>query len=248
MLPRLDKSTLDGANLYAAFCLAFAAFLKCGEFTHASKDTESPNFDAWHLTRKSVNSQADQLTISLPTSKTDPFRHGITLTVAATNDEACAVKPLKHLIRQFPTLPNAPLFNQSKGAFTRDFVIINLRSILTNLGLEGNYSGHSFGRGASTSVKEAGLIDSDIQMLGRWKIRRISAIQSDSSRIYFQHFQTISNTPSFFLNLSVQSPSMPFMGVLGGFDIIYLRGQANYSGKIGRRCGGGSTIKRNANT
>lgn len=122
-----------------------------------------------HLTKKSVNLQADQLTISLPASKIDPFRHGITPTVAATSDEACAVKFLKHLFRQFPNSPNAPLFNQSKGALTRDFVIINLRSILINLGLEGNYSGHSFGRGAATSAKEAGLIDSDIQMLGRWK-------------------------------------------------------------------------------
>ena len=51
----------------------------------------------------------------------------------------------------------------------RDFVTCNLRASMKQLGLEGNYSGHSFRRGAATSAKEAGLSDVDIQMLGRWK-------------------------------------------------------------------------------
>lgn len=178
MLGLLDTNVYDDANLHAAFCLAFAAFLRCGEFTYAAKDLGASDFESWYLTKKSVVLQSDQLTITLPASKTDPFRQGITLTVAASNDNACAVKSLKHLFEKFPTASNAPLFDQSKGAFTREFVTANLKSILGELGIVGNYSGHSFRRGAATSAKEAGLLDSEIQLLGRWK--------SDSYRLYIQ--------------------------------------------------------------
>ena len=37
------------------------------------------------------------------------------------------------------------------------------------LGYRGNYTGHSFRRGAATSARLAGLSDQVIQLLGRWK-------------------------------------------------------------------------------
>lgn len=42
----LNKRTLDGASLHAAFCTAFAAFLRCGEFTYTSGEAIAPDFDA----------------------------------------------------------------------------------------------------------------------------------------------------------------------------------------------------------
>ena len=44
------------------------------------------------------------------------------------------------------------------------------------LGYEGNYTDHSFRRGAATSARLAGLSEEEIQLLGRWK--------SNSYRLY----------------------------------------------------------------
>lgn len=188
LLEGLDTKTLDGATLHAAYSMAFAAFLRCGEFTYTMQEAASPGFDGWHLTRKSIEIQADKMFISLPASKTDPFRQGVMLIVAATGDRACAIASMKNLFRRFPSAPDAPLFHQSGGAFTRDFVTFNLRASMRRLGFEGNYSGHSFRRGAATSAKESGLSDADIQMLGRWK--------SDAYQLY------IEKPPSYILNTS----------------------------------------------
>lgn len=176
MLARLDKNTRKGANLYAAFCLAFAGFLRMGEFTWARGEL-NPDFRNWHITRGSVLLSDDRLQLSLPASKTDPFRQGITHTIAATGDEACAVAALKYLFARFPTPLNSPLFDTGHG-FSRQFVTEALRNILKELGFTGNYSGHSFRRGAATSAREAGLSDAEIQLLGRWK--------SDAYKLYIQ--------------------------------------------------------------
>lgn len=176
LLTSLDEKTLHGATLRAAYTLAFAAFLRCGEFTYTAGEAAALGFEEWYLTRKSIDIQIDRMTVSLPASKTDPFRKGIVLTVAAVNYDACAVTAMKNLFTRFPRPPNAPLFHQQHRAFTRDYVMSNLKPVMRFLGHEGNYSGHSFRRGAATSAKEAGLCDADIQILGRWK--------SDAYRLY----------------------------------------------------------------
>ena len=121
----------------------------------------------------------DHLELTLPASKTVPFRQGITLTVAATNDEACAVCALKHLFQQWPADPASPLFeSEAHSPSTRDVVTSSLRQTLKSDGIQGHYSGHSFRRGAATSAKLAGLTDDEIMLLGRWK--------SDSYRLYIE--------------------------------------------------------------
>ena len=74
VLPHFNRSTREGATLHAAFCLAFAAFLRGGEFTYTARDLESPEFSKWFLTRRSVTLHKDHLELTLPASKTDPFR------------------------------------------------------------------------------------------------------------------------------------------------------------------------------
>lgn len=44
LLPQFDRSTLHGATIQAAFCLAFAGFLRVGEFTYEARDLLDPEF------------------------------------------------------------------------------------------------------------------------------------------------------------------------------------------------------------
>lgn len=176
ILSLFNTSVVHGATMHAAFCLAFAAFLRVGEFTYTQSDLLGADFGKFHPTRGHVTLQKDHLELTLPASKTDPFRCGITLTVAASHDAACPVKSLAHLFARAPAPASAPLFFTSALPFTRDIVINEMRAALTRLGIPGQYSGHSFRRGAATSARAAGVSDSDIQLLGRWK--------SDSYKLY----------------------------------------------------------------
>ena len=174
MLPHLSQRTREGATLYASFCLAFAAFLRIGEFTYSLKD-RTADFSKWFLTRRSVRLFDDHLELTLPASKTDPFRRGVTLTIAASGDDACPVEAIRYLFRRWKAPLDSPLF-ETAGGFTRELVIGQVRQNLALLGIKGHYSGHSFRRGAATSARAAGLSDDEIMLLGRWK--------SDAYRLY----------------------------------------------------------------
>ncbi len=186
LLRQFDQSTIEGATWHASFCLAFAGFLRMGEFTWSQSDRTS-DFKQWHLTRSSVIFQNDSLQVTLPSSKTDPFRRGVTLTIAAVDDEACVKNSLANLFSKFPAPLLAPLFDPGYP-YTRTHVTEVLRRTLATLSIEGRYSGHSFRRGAATSARRAGLSEDEIQLLGRWK--------SDSYRLYIEAH------PSYILNAS----------------------------------------------
>ena len=109
-----------------------------------------------------------------PASKTDPLRQGIRLTAAAADDDACAVRALRHLFKR--RAPDGPLFQLADGSFVRDAVTSQLYKTLISLGTEDHYAGHSFCRGTTTSAREAGFGNKEIRLLGRWK--------SDSYRLY----------------------------------------------------------------
>jgi hypothetical protein len=56
ILTTLDTNTQEGANYHAAFCTAFAGFLRVGEFTWTSAEwlLGAADFSTWHVTRRSV--------------------------------------------------------------------------------------------------------------------------------------------------------------------------------------------------
>lgn len=176
LLATFNTDTQTGATFHAAFCLAFAGFLRMGEFTWTAADREA-EFAQWHMTRAAVSFGNDRVYVQLPASKTDPFRQGVKLTIATADDEACAFKSLHRLYNNFPRPLQTPLFDTDKG-FNRQRVTKVLRDSLSTLGYRGNYSGHSFRRGAATSASRSGLSKEDIMTLGRWK--------SDSYRLYIE--------------------------------------------------------------
>lgn len=100
VLPSFDRAIEHGAIMYASFCLAFAAFLRIGEFTYSTRDALDEDFAKYFLTRRFIRLHDDYLELTLPASKTDTFRKGVTITAAATDEDACAVKAMRHLIRE----------------------------------------------------------------------------------------------------------------------------------------------------
>jgi len=61
--------------MIAAFALAFGCFLRMGELTY---DIFDPRFD---LRRDCIDTSTPDTRISIPASKTDPFRVGITVVI-----------------------------------------------------------------------------------------------------------------------------------------------------------------------
>ena len=68
-----------------------------GEFTWARGELNA-DFQNWYITRGSVLLSEDRLQLSLPASKTDPFRQGVTLTIAATGVTDSLRQTLKELV------------------------------------------------------------------------------------------------------------------------------------------------------
>ena len=177
ILHHLHHRNYDTISTRAAFTLAFAGFLRVGEFTYSEKDRElGASFASWFLTKGSIriSESGSYMELTLPSSKTDPFRKGITLTIAASHDSACAVQAMRELQLTDTHRPqNAPLFCIGRAeqlAFTREYVVQRLQGLALSAGMgQGTWNGHSFRRGAATWAAEAGICDNDIQTLGRWK-------------------------------------------------------------------------------
>lgn len=167
-------------TIHAACCLAYSGLLRCGEFT-----TPTHIFNpAIHLTTAAVKFQPsftnpEYIELTLPASKTDPFRTGVTLVIAAAPGQAsCPVSSLLHLLSSQPRPPTAPLFSDTAGnPLTRKLFIDSIRAALTSAHFDASaYSGHSFRRGGATAAAAAGFSEQDIQLIGRWR--------SDAFKLY----------------------------------------------------------------
>ena len=157
--------------IYAAFTLAFACFLRVGEFTYKESDQAMVlDFGKWFLTKSSIriSQEATYLELHLPSSKTDPFRKGIKLTIATTYNRGCPVLSMQK-VRAIHThrLKHAPLFRIGKfeqHAFTWEYVVRRLQELATVVGLsKGTWNRYSFRRGAATWAVEVGISENEIQ-------------------------------------------------------------------------------------
>jgi hypothetical protein len=181
MLDTLQPGVVAGHDqLYASWCLAFAAFLRSGEFTLKRGKFHRQTC----LSRDSVEflpslENPDRVILTLPASKTDPFRKGIRITVAAApGHRSCAVAALKRLFEAQPRSGSAPLFEGLDGdAMRYDYLVKSVRTALLSAGINpANFAGHSFRRGAASQAAAGGCADHEIQLLGRWR--------SDAYKLY----------------------------------------------------------------
>ena len=151
-------------------CTGFAAFLRSGEFT----------WDAWNpelssrrqLARKHIQFNSDgSVTLTLPSSKTDPFANGVNIHLAASpTSPLCPVTALRNLFAHYPMSPNSPLFNRPFGPFSKAYFINKVREYLIRAGIPTRgFSGHSLRKGAAVSAVSKGISRNEIKLLGRWK-------------------------------------------------------------------------------
>lgn len=179
---RETRDDFNGINVRSALCVAFAAFLRSGEFTWDTWDpTTSPRFA---LARKHVTFNADgSVTLLLPASKTDPSRKGISIQLAATPTSfLCPVTALKILFQQCPALPNQPLFTRLSGPFNQRYIVAQVHELLLRAGLQtAGFSGHSIRKGAAVSAWQNGISKDEIKLMGRWK--------SDAVLVYINEVQ-----------------------------------------------------------
>ncbi|KAJ7733397.1 DNA breaking-rejoining enzyme, partial [Mycena maculata] len=174
--------------------LAYAGLLRSDEITAGSGKSDA----SLNLTRDAVQFFPDfetctHMVLTLPGSKSDPFRKGVSLTIAAAPGHAsCPVTAVKKLFVEFPRPGSAPLFEGLDGKPLHYKVFVaGIRTALTAAGIyPSGFVGHSFRRGAASEAAAAGYSDYEIQLLGRWR--------SDSYKLY------IENSPSRILYLSYQ--------------------------------------------
>jgi len=171
----------EGVNVKAAFCVAFAAFLRSGDITW---DTWSPDSPLSHLSRKHVAFHPSSVTLSLPASKTDQFQAGTKIYLAQSPlSSLWPVAALRVLFNRYPTSPHSPLFARPfHQPFTKTFFVCTMHQLLLNAGIPTfGYSGHSLRKGAAVTADRNGISKHDIQILGHWK--------SDAVDVYIDECQ-----------------------------------------------------------
>ena len=175
-----DQQSVDELNCSMAFKVMWAGFLRMGEVTYKAYEQRDPSFTNIKPTRSDVHlSEDDQhAVLRLKRSKTDHTHTGVEILLAATGETTCPVQALRTLITRDPQPLNAPLFKLENRPFSRENVVIVLRERLRSnlISVEG-YSGHSFRKGAAQHASDHGLLDEQIQTLGRWT--------SQAFKVYF---------------------------------------------------------------
>lgn len=159
--------TADKRMLWAACCLGFFAFLRAGEFTATSTADHT-----LCISDISIDSRENPqvLTVLLRHSKTDPFGAGVYIHLGRTDEVLCPVSSVLSYLAIRPG-SGGPLFIFKNGTpLSKSLLVKHLREALQKAGISTeNYNGHSFRIGAATAAARAGLNDSLIQSLGRWK-------------------------------------------------------------------------------
>ena len=143
---------------------AFFGLLRVSEFTCAPR-----SFDpACHLspTDISFNRDYSMMYIRIKASKTDPFRVGITIRIAAIpNHQLCPVTAMRQYLR-FRSNTQGPLYIFDNGAFVnRAFLVAFLQISLPGVS---HINTHSFRIGGASAALSAGATDALIRAMGRW--------------------------------------------------------------------------------
>ena len=144
--------------LWAVFTLAFYGFFRASELVQ-------------NLHWSDIVIYSNKLSVTLHQSKTDPFRHGVTIQIFPTGSSTCPVRAMTCYFKLLNgTNAGTPVF--SAGRFhplTQRKLNIVIRHLLKQGGINQlNYASHNFRIGAATTAAAAGLPAWLIKTLGRW--------------------------------------------------------------------------------
>ena len=136
------------------WCTGFFGFLHSGEFTTSDK------FDAKiHLSLADVS--ADErinpkvLLLCKKAPKTDQFW----VRIGTSNSSVCAVRAMMNYLQFRGSNPGALFMHENSEPLSRSQLVTWVRDATARLGLEGNYSGHSFRIGAAKTAASMGVPD-----------------------------------------------------------------------------------------
>ena len=154
----------DKSMLCSAVTLAFFGMLRSAEYTSPT----SSNFFIGSTLQPSDISFSESFqfaSVRIKKSKTDPFKCGCTIRIAATNSPFCPVNALVSYLRARSNV-DGPLYRFHNGQFLTRHFISNLLSLA--LPHVPNINTHSFRIGGASAAASAGIQDSVIQIMGRW--------------------------------------------------------------------------------
>ena len=154
----------DFSMIWAAFNLAYIAFLRCSKFTYKGVYKFRPS-----LTFHPNLAHPQRMTVYLKSSKTDISREGHSLPIACTLSPLCAIVPMQEYFL-LDRLQPGPLFYFQSGHYLTQGVVSNLFRDGTRVaGLPyRSLKGHSFCIGMASVAAATGLPDWLIKVLGCW--------------------------------------------------------------------------------
>ena len=153
----------DKMMISAAMLVAFFGFLRVSEYTSEYVKSYDPQFT---LCWEDVTVHPFVAYIHLKSSKTDPFREGVTVRVASNGTPLCPVAALSRYMNSNSS-KSGPLFKFSGGRFLTRKGLMRILNLIKPEGIK-NMSTHSFRIGAATTAAAAGYPKWAIQALGRW--------------------------------------------------------------------------------
>jgi hypothetical protein len=156
--------------LWAACLFGFSGFLRSGEFTCPSLAAYNPSMLSPRYIATDHQTNPSFLAVTLCSSKTDIFGAGHTIYIGVSRNQLCPVKAVLSYMAFRPPVAG-PLFVHMDGTpLSRTELVQAIREALQASGMDiARFNGHSFRIGATTTAAQAGLPDSLIQTLGRWK-------------------------------------------------------------------------------
>lgn len=164
------EENYDATMLWAATSMAFFGFMRAGEFTCSSRRAFSPSMLSPQDISVDSHTNPTMVSIRLRQSKTDPFGMGVIINLGRTGHTICPVVAiLSYLARRGQQ--QGPLFIFKDGScLSRQRLIASVNCALQCHGIDtSRITGHSFRIGAATAAARAGMEDSLIRTLGRWR-------------------------------------------------------------------------------